>query len=487
MLTAAPAAAQVNEACAEFARAEVVFVGRVKSAPITRRISGEDAIEKARVVKEAAEREFKAFDALKIPPAIGGEQHRDLAIRMIKAGEEYNKIRASYPPPFDLFLTPMLVETPFRGVPPGDLFIMKRGHPEFDPAKSYLIYGARYGFLAPDVITLHRAVDVADAEAHLRFLNDTANDVGTFVHGSLTMADPANPRRPTPLGGVVLRVSLDDQHIETTTAADGTFMLVGVPPGQLRVEPVLPEHLMLPPHSNRGVTRGGCLTIHMRAAFNGRIRGRVQLDSGEPFRGFVDVVGDEPNLRHFTSSPVRTNDRGEFAFSGLGPGRYVVGVNVAHQPTASAPFRPTYFPGTTDRTQATPIFVGEGTEHTELEWVVNSRLREGTIDVSFDTHGQPQKEMGVCVTMFDDDLRETGGAGYETRQNGIVTIPVVEGIRYRLVAHAQLRTGYAESEIFDVIGTPGRQVLKLQLASVSQNALGIRCASSSSKPFSPSR
>src|SRR5918995_4319121 len=173
IITSAPAAAQVNEACAEFARAEVVFVGRAKSAPITRRISGEDAIEKARVVKDAAEREFKAFYALKIPPEIGAEQLRDLTIRMIKAGEEYDKLRASYPPPFDVVLTPMHVETPFRGVPPGDLFIMKRGHPDLDLDKSYLIYGARMGFLAPDVITLDRAVDVADAEAHLRFLNDS--------------------------------------------------------------------------------------------------------------------------------------------------------------------------------------------------------------------------------------------------------------------------------------------------------------------------
>src|SRR5688500_13000316 len=204
LMTSVPAVAQVNEACAEFARAEVVFVGRAKSAPITRRISGEDAIENARVVKDAAEREFKAFDALKIPPEIGGEQHRDLAVRMIKAGEEYSKARASYPPPFDLLLTPILVESPFRGVPPGDLFIMKSGHPELDPDKSYLIYGAReMGFLAPDVITLRRAVDIADAEAHLRFLNDTSNDSATFVHGSLTMPNPANYQRPLPLGGVV--------------------------------------------------------------------------------------------------------------------------------------------------------------------------------------------------------------------------------------------------------------------------------------------
>jgi hypothetical protein len=54
--------------------------------------------------------------------------------------------------------------------------------------------------------------------------------------------------------------------------------------------------------------------------------------------------------------------------------------------------------------------------------------------------------------------------------------------------YAQLPSGFAECELFDVIGAPGRQPLKLQLASVSEKATGMRCLSSSSRqPFSPSR
>ena len=63
----------------------MIFVGRVNGAPITRRVSGEDEIEKARVVSEAAERELKAFEALKMPPEIGGGRHQELAIQAVKA------------------------------------------------------------------------------------------------------------------------------------------------------------------------------------------------------------------------------------------------------------------------------------------------------------------------------------------------------------------------------------------------------------------
>src|SRR4029450_1043365 len=91
-----------TEACHSFGSAEVIFVGRGKSAPITRRIAGEEEIEKARLAMEAAERELKAFEALKIPPEIGWQQQRDLTIRMVKASEEYSRTGAMYPPPVDL-------------------------------------------------------------------------------------------------------------------------------------------------------------------------------------------------------------------------------------------------------------------------------------------------------------------------------------------------------------------------------------------------
>jgi hypothetical protein len=486
---AAPVAANdVAEACREFATAEVIFVGRVKSAPITRRISNEEAVEKARVVMEAAERDFKAYEALKMPPEIVGGQLRDLAIRMILAREAFDMARVSHPPPFDVSLTPMIVETAFRGVTTPELFLMNKGQHELDPGRSYLFYATRRaGPLAPDVITAERTKDVESAEADLQFLHEAvANNPGTVVSGSL-MLENLNDTRSSPLGGVVLRVSLDGQRYETSTRADGTFLITGVPPGMLMLEPVLPDHLTLPPQRRRVL--GGCMTVHMRARVTGRIRGRVLLENGAGFRGVVDLVPEDPSHQSVIPSPAFTNERGEFEFS-ASPGTYLLGVNIVRPPTAGAPFRPTYFPGTTDLSQAARVVIGTGTEQAEIEWVVNSRLGEGSIDVAFDTHGQPQKEMSVCVTMFNADFRNNGGTGYEGRSNEFVTVPVVEGVRYRLVAHARVPSGFAESEIFDVIGAPGRQAVRLAVASVSETNLGVGalCPSAhSTQPFSPSR
>jgi len=478
------AANDFTEACDAFGSAEVIFVGRVKSTPITRRVSGEDKIQKARLVMEAAERELKAFEALKIPPEIGWQQHRDLTIRMVKASDEYGRTRAMYPPPVDLSLTPLLVETPFRGVTTPELFMMNRGQPALDPTRSYLFYAERpMGFLAPDVVFDGRPKEVESAEADLQFLRDViADDRGTTVRGSLNMQDPDDQRRLTPLGGVVLRVSLNGQHYEKSTGADGAFVITGVPPGLLRIEPVLPEHLTLSQEAG-GIVKGGCLAVHMRVTFNGRIRGRVALESGEPFRGVVDLER-HGHTRYVRNSHALTNDRGEFSFSAVPPGEYLLGINVSREPSMGAPFRPTYFPGTTDHSLATPVTVGFGTEHPDIDWVVSSQLREGSIEVSLDSHGQPQKEMGVCVTTFDADNRSKGGVGYERRSTEPVSVKVVEGVRYRLVAWARTSSGFAESEIFDVIGAPGHRVIALPMTSVSEKATGSHC-SYSDKPFSP--
>jgi hypothetical protein len=277
------AAQDLADACDAFGSSEVIFVGRVKPATITRRVSGDDAIEKAQSVADAAERELKAFEAQKTPRELGANRHRELTLQMLRARQALDTARAMYPPPFDLSLTPLIVETAFRGVPKGELFLMNKGQPALDPGRSYLFYAHRpLVRIAPDVIVAGGPKELEAADADLNFLREAlADDRGTVVRGSLILEDPDNHRR-SPLPGVVLRVSLNGQHYETSTREDGTFMLTGVPPGMLRIEPVLPDNLALPHEYGRTV-KGGCLAIHMRAIFNGRIRGKVLLDNGAPF------------------------------------------------------------------------------------------------------------------------------------------------------------------------------------------------------------
>ena len=481
--TATPASADdFVDACHDFGSAEVVFIGRAISAPITRRVSADREIEKARLAFTAAEHELNAFIALNLPPEIGRARGEALARQATGARDLYNGIQAAHPTA-EVSVTPMRVEVPFRGATSADVVMWKGGEPGtdlLDPNRSYLIYATRpFGTLAPDIVSGDARL-VENAEAHLRFLNDAAAiRPGGVVYGSLRIEDPADPRRLAPLGGVALRVSIDDRVIGTATRADGTFMVAGLPSGSVRVEPLLPGTLMLPPQALGGSVHGGCLALHMRVKLNGRIRGRVLLDTGAPFHGSVDLVpADRASLR---PSSVGTNSGGEFEFNGLPPGSYFLGVNLSTEPAPGVPFRPTYFPGATDKAQASPVLVGAGAEHTDADWVLSSRIGVGSVEVSLDTLAEPQITKGVCIIMFGDDNRAKPGRSSVRTSNDPMIVDVLEGARYRLIAHAETAAGFVESQSFDVIGSAGRQAIRLPVASISQSASASACRTGSAQ------
>jgi hypothetical protein len=135
---------------------------------------------------------------------------------------------------------------------------------------------------------------------------------------------------------------------------------------------------------------------------------------------------------------------------------------------------------------AAPVRVGGGTEHDGIDFVVGSRLRQGTMVVTFETPGESQKDGGVCVAMFDRDGQYSGGGGYEPRSGEPVAVPVVEGVRYRFIAHARTPSGFARSDEYDFVGEPGRRSITLMVASTTQTATGHPCGANL-KLFSPSR
>jgi hypothetical protein len=92
--------------------------------------------------------------------------------------------------------------------------------------------------------------------------------------------------------------------------------------------------------------------------------------------------------------------------------------------------------------------------------------------------------MGVCVTMFDDANRNNGGVGYGRRGTEPIVVRVVEGVRYRLIAHAQTAAGFVESEALDIIGAPGRQTISLPVAFVTEEARMPCSSPNARKPFS---
>jgi len=163
--------------------------------------------------------------------------------------------------------------------------------------------------------------------------------------------------------------------VEAVTKNDGSFVVTGLPAGTLEIEPSLPDHLTIGGRFSlkRELMEGGCAPLYLQAVLNGRLRGTLSGERGIPLkRGEVNLIAIDPRRADTIRGrfEARTNDYGEFEFSGVPPGDYWLGVNLLPPSNIESTRPPTYFPGTTDRDAAVPISVGQGTEQDGLSFSV---------------------------------------------------------------------------------------------------------------------
>jgi hypothetical protein len=99
------------------------------------------------------------------------------------------------------------------------------------------------------------------------------------------------------------------------------------------IELSLPDHLV--GNGFAQIRAGGCAPHDLLVEPNGRIRGRVLLPDHHPAGGSV-----------------KADKNGEYEFSALPPGEYLVRVSLTGPPNNGAPFPATYYPGTMRRQDA---------------------------------------------------------------------------------------------------------------------------------------
>ena len=362
------------------------------------------------------------------------------------------------PEPFRV--TPFTVERAYRGIETSVVFATDTGSHAIQAGRRYLIHGDRLGG-PTDLLVVGRAADVADAAAEIDFLDTTSlTGAGATIHGVVLSGDPADasvvPRRPLPQ--VTVRFSSDGQIVDVVTSADGHYVASGLPEGRAEVEVLLPDYLMVASHTRAvQVGSGGCVSLTIVASPNGVIRGRVLRHVGAPFDWFVDLAPVDRDRQGRLAS-TRANERGEFEFAGVRPGEYVVGVNLNQY--QFQPFPTTYYPGTFERQDAERIVVGDATVRDGLDFTLPEPVRPGEIEVRV-AGVSATDELNVCVRGMTD-TRETAGTGYTPFEYGApILVRVLEGRRYRLVAHVDRGGRHLESEPFELTAAPGRQTLTM--------------------------
>jgi protocatechuate 3,4-dioxygenase beta subunit len=193
-----------------------------------------------------------------------------------------------------------------------------------------------------------------------------------------------------PIKKVLLHLIAEDQkdgsNYTTETDSDGQFRFERVQPGRYRI---LLEKTGFHPVNPRGhATESAAVTVHAGQELTDLlfqmlpaavITGRVVDGDGDPLAGFgVSLMRKRPGKERApeVAGEERTNDLGEYRFSGLFGGQYFVAVvppsdarnfvrtkdapNTASKSDLS--FLTTYYPGTSDFTQASAIDLRAGEE-----------------------------------------------------------------------------------------------------------------------------
>ncbi len=298
--------------------------------------------------------------------------------------------RAMYPPPHHVTFIPLHVVRPLRGVSESTLMVRAQAHlPPMQPGEDYLVYGGRSKNLIPpfpemgdlaslaDYVEAHTVMPAASARQHLQFLASTAS--GATVMGTLQMHSPGGGP-PPPIGGVRILISSGNQVAETTSREDGGFVISGISPGYLDIKAALSPDLTLVDQPTRKpfVREGGCTVVGLRAAVNGRVRGRILGTQDVPLDTIeLQLRVAYANRHTFGSHDPRFNTTaradGSYEFVGVSAGTYLLSASVKRVDGRASPAVVTYYPGTDDIEAATPVVVGKATLHDGFDFLVKTQ------------------------------------------------------------------------------------------------------------------
>lgn len=268
------------------------------------------------------------------------------------------------------------VEQPLKGVSLGPTVV--RNGPgtcaaSFVTGERYVVYAYRdqaTGDLRTGLCSRTRLVRDPHSGADMAYWRwrGTGRPISGLLTGAVVDVTTrlATPRpNAVGLGGIHVHVHQGDgrEPISTSTGSDGAYVVSGIRPGALTVtadvpptfEPAAPVQGVMP-------TPASCAQVDVPAYIDGRLRGWLLDEQGRPARGIeVHAVTPEAARRVDQFVPAlttTTDEHGAFELRRVGPGRYLLGVDLQRSVRPGAQSRRRFFGGTQDPAAATLVELG---------------------------------------------------------------------------------------------------------------------------------
>lgn len=236
----------------------------------------------------------------------------------------------------------------YGGLPAGGLVVHQT--PSFEPrlGQRYVIFASPgwAGFLTVEgcgrSTSYRAAVEVLE---YLRALNRPPS--GGRLFGSITtLGDSRTGDHIAPRGLTRLTLSGGDRP-RTIEIEGGDFEFGGLAPGTYTISFSVPQGTFSPPpHRVTIETARSCVELPISLVPDTRIAGAIISTSGGPVAGVRVTLADAANpLQDLAETlSAETDEAGEYAFIGVAPGRYVVGVNLTDTPDEYQPYARAVYP-----------------------------------------------------------------------------------------------------------------------------------------------
>lgn len=255
----------------------------------------------------------------------------------------------------------------------------------------YLVYAdaSDKGRLHTNICT--RTRPLSEAAEDLAFLRDLPPaGTGARIYGIVARPaytqDKPEEAKDEGIPGIKVIVTGPSGRRELFTDAEGRYEISNLKAGVYKIDADLPPQYHRDELSNykRRVYDRGCASADFPAIPNGVVAGRVLTAEGETVEK-PDVVllradatgtlglGDEVGASH------ENHAEGRFEIGQVPPGEYVLGINLTGSPKVEFPYPPTYFPGVTQRSEATVIKLGLGEKVSDLLLRLPPPLSRGSV------------------------------------------------------------------------------------------------------------
>jgi hypothetical protein len=183
------------------------------------------------------------------------------------------------------------------------------------------------------------------------------------------------------LAGVELVATRDGKSFKALSDSNGFFHVRVPEPGDYQVTATYAGHASSSTQYRFSVEAGSCFEHDIGMWTDSRITGHILDPGGKPVAGIpveMDIVSGDIELPLPLTAP--TDRTGEFFFTKVPPGEYIIGVNV-NGLSSIVPYAPRFYPGVDQKENAVPVKIEGADVVKDLDFRVGNPLPTRSIEV----------------------------------------------------------------------------------------------------------